>query len=177
MKLSADDKLFKVFHSFYHYGMNTNNDDIHAFFFLYASVDHLSKAYTETHREELKQKGLNPPEKDCDKLKFFLSEILNSEDAKEHFQTFNPIKRLEDEKKTLLLQELKKGKNNLLDEASKTSSIAIIGLFLEIEKLRNEVFHGDIDFIEFNASQKIQEAVIVLESFCNCLFWAINSRS
>ena len=99
MKISADDKLFKVFHSFYFYGKNSNYDDVQAFFFLYASVDHLSKAYTESHSEELKQKGLTPPEKDCDKLKFFLSEILNSENEKVHFQTFNPIKRLEDEKR------------------------------------------------------------------------------
>ena len=174
MKLSANDKLFRGFHSFYYYGKNTNNDDIHTFFFLYACIDHLSKAYTENRSEELKQKGLTPPEKDSDKLKFFLSEILNSEDEKVHFQNFNPIKRLEDEKKTLLLQELKKGKNKIPDDASKISPAAIIDLFLEIEKLRNDVFHGDIDFTEPNAGQKIQEAVIVLESFCDCIFWSIS---
>ncbi len=175
MNLVADDKVFRAFQTFYSYEENTNNDDIHQFFFLYALIDNLAREYTKSKKNELKERGLSVPKEDCDKLRYFLYDVLNSDSYKIHFTCFNPIKHLEEEKKTLLLKDLKKGKNLLADADSKKSFSAIVALFMKIAYLRNKIFHGDIDFTQGCVSQKIREAAIVLEDFCNCLFRLITS--
>ena len=175
LNLVANDKAFRVFQTFYRYGKNTNNDDIHQFFFLYALIDNLAREFTKSKAKELKERGLSVPKEDCDKLRYFLHEILNSDSYKIYFNCFNPIKRLEEEKKTLLIKDLKKGKNLIADEESKKSFSAIVALFMKIAYLRNKIFHGDIDFIQDRTFQIIREAAIVLEDFCDCLFNLISS--
>ena len=167
----ASDKERDFFYSwFFRAQLDENFDADKQFFYFYALFDHLFKSYAKENESKLKSMGLSfkSDEKEKNKMRFYLFSLLYLNDE-EVFADFNPFVMLRDCKKKQLIELL----HNLSDSVFNSHNLpdfgALESLFLEIYKLRCELFHGEINLSNYNRDL-YDEANMVLKDFFERLF-------
>ena len=167
----TSDKERDFFYSwFFRAQLDENFDTDRQFFYFYALFDHLFKSYAKENELKIKNMGLSfkSDEKEKNKMRFYLFSILYLNDAKV-FADFNPFLMLRNCEKTQLIKRLSNLPDSVFNSHDLPDYAVLERLFMEIYRLRCELFHGEINLSNYNRDL-YYEANMVLKDFFERLF-------
>lgn len=167
----VSDKERDFFYSWYFRAQSDENFDAeNQFFHFYALFDHLFKSYAKENASKLKKMGLSfrSDGKEINKMRFYLFSTLYL-DKETVYEDFNPFVMLKGCNKKQLFKRLTNLSDSVFVSHCLPNYEALESLFLEIYKLRCELFHGDINLSNYNRDL-YDEANMVLKDFFERLF-------
>ena len=151
--------------------LDENYDSDRQFFYFYALFNHLFQIYCEEHEKMIKNQGLKLENGERSKIMFFLYNIFFVESIKSNFETYNPFATLKSGQLTLLIDKFHIESNDEVLTTFRLPPFEILSkLFMEIYKLRCDLFHGSADLSDCNNYKLIDEANVVLKGFLERLF-------